>query len=309
MSYIAKRLRERIREKKLRLDSYRPLPRSIVEKLGEQITVEFTHSSNAIEGNTLTIRETEMAITRGVTARGKTLREYREAANHPKAIEYIREAVAGGRRIDEETTKTVHGMLLDGISEDAGRYRDHGVAIGGSSWMPPPSRDVPEKMDQLFEWLDGNPEDLNGIELASIFHLRFLQVHPFSDGNGRTARLLMNLVLMRYGYPFLTNIAYRDRARYMDALGEADLNNMMPLVNVIASSVEAALDRYLRVIEEPAVLSLAEASEISGYSQDYLGLRARQGALDAFRKGSRWYITEKALKAYIESVKDRNKRG
>ncbi len=309
MSYIARRLRERIREKKLRLDSYRPLPSGIVEKLGEQITVEYTHSSNAIEGNTLTIRETQMAITRGITAKGKTLREYREAANHPKAIEYISDAVTGGRRIDEEITTTVHGMLLEGISDDAGRYRDHGVAIGGSTWMPPPSRDVPGKMDQLFAWMDGNPEDLNGIELASLFHLRFLQVHPFSDGNGRMARLLMNLVLMRHGYPFLTNIAYRDRARYMDALGEADLENMRPLVNIIASSVETALDRYLRVIEEPTILSLAEASEVSGYSQDYLGLRARQGALDAFRRGGRWYIAEKALMDYIDSVKDRNNKG
>ena len=309
MSYISRRLRERIRGKKLRLDSYRPLHSSIVGKLGEQITVEYTHSSNAIEGNTLTIRETEMAITRGITAKGKTLREYREAANHPKAIEYIRDAVAGGRIIDNEVTTTVHVMLLEGIADDAGRYRDHGVAIGGSTWMPPPSREVPEKMEQLFAWLDGNPEDLNSIELASIFHLKFLQIHPFSDGNGRTARLLMNLVLMKHGYPFLTNIAYRDRVRYMDALGEGDLKNMKPLVNIIASSVEAAMDRYLRAIEEPTVLSLAQASAMSGYSQDYLGLRARQGALDAFRKGGRWYVTEKALMKYIDSVKDRNKKG
>ena len=175
--------------------------------------------------------------------------------------------------------------------------------------MPPPSGDVPEKMDQLFAWLDVNPEDFNGVELASLFHLRFLQVHPFSDGNGKTARLLMNLVLMRYGYPFLTNIAYRDRARYIDALEEADLENIRPLVNIIAASVEDALDRYLRVIEEPRILSFVEASEVSGYSQDYLGLRARQGALDAFRRGGRWYITEKALMDYIDSVKKRNKNG
>jgi len=133
------------------------------------------------------------------------------------------------------------------------------------------------------EWLRRNPDELSTIELAAQLMHRFSQIHPFTDGNGRVGRLLMNLVLIRAGYPFITNISYRDRARYLRSLLEADEGNLKRLVGLVARSVEGALDSYLHVIEEPRVFSLAEAGRRIGVDADYLGLPARRGILPAFK--------------------------
>jgi len=132
-----------------------------------------------------------------------------------------------------------------------------------------------------------------------------VRIHPFSEGNGRTARLLMNAVLMRYGYPFIVNVTSRERERYLRTLSEADMGNLPAFVNLIAMSVERALDIYLHAVEEPELLSLAEASELVPYSQEYLSLLARKGALGAFKKGRNWYISRENLDKYVQSVQDK----
>jgi Fic family protein len=303
LSVLPRKIHERLLTKKKRLDSYRPLPPALVSQLKESLMIEYTHSSNAIEGNTLTLGETRMVIEDGITIRGKSVREHLEARNHPKAITFIEELVAEGRAATDADVLSLHKLVLEGIDESAGRYREWGVRITGSTFVPPPSDDVPRLVSNLLEWLRINPDEVSPVELAALLVHRFSQIHPFSDGNGRVGRLLMNLVLIKSGYPFITNISYRERARYLNSLQEADLGNTRKLVGLVARSVEAALDSYLRALEEPKMLSLAEAGRRSGVDAEYLGLLARKGTLPASKRGGRWYVSEGELRVYLETVR------
>jgi Fic family protein len=157
-------------------------------------------------------------------------------------------------------------------------------------------------MNELLKWLKNNPDEHTPIELAAVFHHSFVQIHPFIEGNGRTARLLMNAILMRDGYPFIAIVPKQDRPKYLKALLEADLGNLSAFVNFIAQCVEAALDMYLNSVEEPETLTLAEASRIAPYSQEYLSLLARKGILGAHKQGRNWVITKRDLDKYLESV-------
>jgi Fic family protein len=274
-----------------------------VVQLREELLVEYTYSSNAIEGNTLTLGETRMVIEEGVTIGGKSVREHLEARNHPMAIRFLEELAAQSRDITEEDVLGLHGLVLGGIDSAAGKYREWGVRISGSTFIPPPSREVPGKVAELLDWLRRNPDEYTPVEFAAMFMHHFSQIHPFADGNGRVGRLLMNLVLIRAGYPFITNISYRDRVRYLKSLQEADEGNPRPLVGLVARAVEGALDSYLRVIEEPRVYSLAEAGKVTGIDADYLGLLARRGILPAFKRGGRWFVTEGDLRLYVDKVR------
>ena len=274
----------------------------MVARLRDELMIEYTYDSNAIEGNTLTLRETRLVIEEGITVGGKPLRDHLGARNHPEAIRYIEKLVESDRKVDEATVLHIHELILRGIAPDAGEYRTSGVRIAGATFQPPPSREVRAMTLDLLGWLEENPEELTPIELAAVFHHRFVSIHPFAEGNGRTARLLMNAALMRHGYPFIANITHRDRGKYLGALSEADTGNPSVFVNFIAMSVERALDIYLHALEEPDLLTLAEASRLVPYSQEYLSLLARKGALGAFKKGRNWYITRKALEGYVKSI-------
>lgn len=303
MPLLNERIHRRIIEKKKRLDSYRPLPPAMLARLRRELVIEYTYDSNAIEGSTLTLRETRLVIEDGVTVSGKSLREHLAASNHPEAIRFIEGLVEGGRGLDEVAILRLHELILKGIEEDAGNYRVSGVRVAGATFSPPPSKDIGPLMLELVSWLKENPEELTPIELAAVFHHRFVRTHPFSEGNGRMARLLMNAVLMRHGYPFIVNITSREREKYLRTLSEADMGNLSAFVNFIAMSVERALDIYIQAVEEPELLTLAEASELVPYSQDYLSLLARKGALGAFKKGRNWYISREDLEKYVQSVK------
>jgi len=201
----------------------------------------------------------------------------------------------------EDNVLHVHKLVMANVAEDAGRYRTAAVRITGANFMPPPSSEVRPGMNRLLEWLRENPDELRPIELAAVFHHRFVQVHPFTEGNGRTARLLMNAVLMKYGYPFIAVIPKVDRAKYLRALNEADLGNASAFVNFVARCVEKSLDVYLNALEEPEILTLAEASKLTPYSQEYLSLLARKGALGAFKRGRNWVVTKRDLDRYLRS--------
>jgi len=279
----------------------RPLPPTLVARLREQMAIEYTYNSNAIEGNTLSLRETQLVIEEGITIGGKSLSECLEARNHPEAISLVESLVDARGEMTEDDVLYVHRLIMSNVSEDAGRYRTATVRITGSNFMPPPSREVRPKINQLLEWLRGNPDELRRIELAAVFHHRFVQIHPFTEGNGRTARLLMNAVLMKNGYPFIAIIPKVDRAKYLRTLSEADLGNASAFVNFVARCVERSLDVYLNALEEPEILTLAEASELTPYSQEYLSLLARKGALGAFKRGRNWVITKRDLDRYLRS--------
>lgn len=309
MNLVEERIHGRIVAKKVKLDNHRPLPPDTVKRLRDAMEIEYTYNSNAIEGNTLSLRETQLVIREGLTIGGKSLIEHLEAKNHPKAIEYVEGLT--NRSLEESNILKVHEMIFSGIFENAGNYRNAQVYIEGSDYMPPSAFEVPALVEELLEWLKKNPEELRSIETAAVFHHKLVSIHPFDDGNGRVARLLMNLLLLKHGYPFSV-IKNVDRRRYYDTLRKADHNNLRPFVNFIARCVEQSLDLYLSAIqpsdEKNKLLSLADASKSTPYSQEYLSLLARRGKIDATKIGKNWHITPTALEDYLNRVASRKRR-
>lgn len=292
----------RILAKKKALDSLRPLPPPLVKKLQEQMQIEFTYNSNAIEGNTLSLRETQLVIQEGITVRGRSLREHLEARNHPDAINYVENIAQTGTPINQDDILRVHALLMRGIDDrNAGKYRTGQVRVAGATFMPSSAQKIPAMISELLQTLDQNPDELRPIEFAAFFHHKFVYIHPFLDGNGRTARLLTNVILTRNGYPF-TILLKVDRPRYLRALSEADHGNLIPFINFVAKSAERSLDIYLLTFEKEAgILTLTEASELSPYTQEYLSLLARKGSLGAFKLRRNWVITHKALDEYVKA--------
>jgi Fic family protein len=300
------KVHDRILEKKKRLDAHRPLPSSIVRKVQQQMEIEYIYNSNAIEGNTLKLRETQLILEEGLTIKGKSLREHLEVRSHPKAIEYIGKLTA--RSLNQHDIFLLHQIIMRGINEEAGKFRDTEVRIVGADFTPPPAYEVPHVIAELLNWYNHNPDELRPIELAAVFHHRFVHVHPFHDGNGRIARLLMNLTLLRNGYPIAV-ILNVERKKYYDVLRKADHEDPAPFVSLVASSVERSLDLYLRAIEptEKAdrLLTLAEASRRSPYSQEYLSLLARRRRIAAVKIEGKWMVTERELQRYLKEIRDR----
>ena len=303
MALINKKIHQRVLDKKRKLEGLRPLPSSLVARLKKQMMIEYTYNSNAIEGNTLTLRETQLIIEEGITVGGKSITETLEAKNHPEAIEFVERLVDAKSELTEEVILQLHKLMMSNITEDAGHYRTMGVGITGATFMPPPSSEVKPRMDELLKWSREDPDELTPMELAAVFHHRFVQIHPFSQGNGRTARLLMNALLMKDGYPFIAIVPKLDRLKYLKTLMEADLGNTSSFVNFMARCVERALDMYLDTLEEPEILTLSEASQIMPYSQEYLSLIARKGLLGAYKQGRRWVVSRRELDRYLASVR------
>ena len=292
----------RILSKKKTLDNLRPLPIQLVKKLQEQMQIEFTYNSNAIEGNTLSLRETQLVIQEGITVRGKSLKEHLEAKNHPDAINYVEKLAQEKAPIKQDDILKVHALLMHGIdNQNAGKYRTGQVRVAGATFTPPPAQKIQTMINELLQTVSQNPDELRPIELAAFFHHKFVYIHPFIDGNGRTARLLMNVILMRNGYPF-TVLLKVDRPKYLRALSEADNRNLTPFANFTANSVERSLDIYLLAFEkETEILTLKEASKLTPYTQEYLSLLARKGNIGAFKLHRNWVITKKALNEYLKT--------
>ncbi|MFH0848936.1 MAG: Fic family protein [archaeon] len=309
MNLLDNRVHDRILEKKKRLDAHRPLPPSKVRKIQQQMQIEYIYNSNAIEGNTLKLRETQLILEEGLTIANKSLREHLEVKNHPKAIKYIERIK--DKSLKEEHILSLHQIIMKGIENEAGRYRTAEVRIAGASFVPPPAYDVPHLVKESIHWHNTNPDELRPIELAAILHHRFVHIHPFHDGNGRVGRLLMNLGLMHSGYP-IAMILNVDRKKYYDTLRRADNGDSAPLVNFVATAIERSLDIYLRSIEptteEDKLMTLAEASKISPYNQEYLSLLARKRRIGAVKEGDRWMITRRALKHYLREIGKENSK-
>lgn len=284
------------------LNALRPLNPAQVGKLREQLEVEMTYNSNAIEGNSLTLRETYLVLQEGMTIKGKPLKDHLEAKDHKEALDFLYELVSqGSYTISEHLIRQLHQLVVrETDTEFAGRYRTGSVIIGGADHTPPDAVDVPRQMEELIRWLKKNEKSLHPVELAAFLHHKVVFVHPFFDGNGRTARLVMNVFLMRKGFP-LAIILRTDRKKYYRVLEKADKGNDAPHVLFIAQAVERSLDLYLRTfskIEKGKLLTLAEASSGTSYSSKYLNLLARAGKLDASKRGRVWYTTKEAIERY-----------
>jgi Fic family protein len=233
---------------KARLDRHRPLPPDMVANLRADMVLRYTFHSNAIEGNTLTLMETKVVLEDGVTIGGKSMREHLEAINHREAIGFLEEVVQDGRGLDERTLKDLHQLVLRGIIDDAGRYRTRNVIISGAGHTPPDALHVQERMDAFFGWYADAAAHLHPVELAARVHADFVVIHPFTDGNGRTARLLMNLELMRAGFPTVI-IPVEQRAAYyenLDAIGVRD--DYAPFLGQIGALVAASFEPYWRLL-------------------------------------------------------------
>lgn len=235
--------------KKKLLDNKRPLPVHTIKSLREHLLIEWTYHSNAIEGNTLTLAETKVVL-EGITVGGKTLREHLEVINHREAIVYIEEIVRKNDPLSEWQIRNIHSLVLSKIDDDnAGVYRKENVRIAGAKHIPPNFYELTGEMQGLMAWYEGEGSSLHPVERAAQLHIKFVGIHPFVDGNGRTSRLLLNLELMKYGYPPIV-IRKETRLTYYDALDKAHTTGeCCDFIALVASELNKELDTYLRMID------------------------------------------------------------
>jgi Fic family protein len=204
------------------------------ETYGSDFLVRFTYNTNAIEGNRLSLRETAMIFTEGILPTGASTNDYNEALNSRDALK-IMEDHSGG--LGNRYMLRLHGQLTKNTScRLAGKYRDCGVRIMGSDWVPPPAAEVPQRITRLIQWYNNNQARLHPLELGALLHMKVVQIHPFTDGNGRISRLLMNWVLLRNGYPMFY-IENRDKANYYRAIEKADRGDLKLFVGYVASTL------------------------------------------------------------------------
>lgn len=277
-----------LEEKKLRLDGFRPLDPALLSNLQEWFRVELTYTSNAIEGNTLSRAETALIVDKGITVEGKTLREHLEAVNHAEAFDWILKHIDATRQdITEDTILELHQMILQRIMNDqAGRFRTVPVRIAGSAVIMPNALKVPDLMREFVSWLQTNQG--HPVTVAVDAHLKLVSIHPFVDGNGRTARLLLNLLLMQAGYPPAI-IRTKDRASYISSIEKIQLGGSPEeYYSLMYAAVDRSLDVYLEALEgkehnkQPAakdLLKIGELAQLTGETVPTIRHWTKEGLL------------------------------
>jgi len=248
LSTSLQKVLDEIDELKSKLDKFREFDSY---RIAQALELEYTFESNRIEGNALTLRETDLVINEGLTVSGKSMREHLEAINHQEAIGYIKHLMEKNSILNEREVLSIHNLILRGIHpEDAGRYRKVQVMIKGSTHMPPQPFIVPKQMEDYFFWYEKNKNSLHPVILAGEMHERLVTIHPFIDGNGRTSRLVMNLILLSHGY-IIANIKgdYDSRMQYYQTLEKAQTtSNKEDFLLFIAQIEKESLERYLSII-------------------------------------------------------------
>lgn len=228
------------------LKKRRPFTEGELERLNEEFLTEYTYNSNAIEGNTLTLRETDMVL-RGLTIDQKSLKEHLEVIGHKEAFDYVRQLVSEHVPISEKVIKNIHYLVLADKKEDRGIYRRVPVRIMGAAHEPVQPYLIIPKMKELLEQYKNSKEDI--VTKLARFHIEFEGIHPFIDGNGRTGRLLVNLELMKAGYPPI-DIKFTDHLKYYEAFDEYHLkNNISPMADMFARYLNQKIDLYLSILD------------------------------------------------------------
>ncbi len=312
--YLSEKTKALLEKKLNRLNSFRPINTTLLNKIREDFQVEMTYNSNAIEGNTLSKKETFWVIREGLTIKGKSLKEHLEAKNHKEALDFLYELIDFNKEnnISEHLIKQIHSLVLKEADNDiAGLYRKGDVFISGSDHIPPPGFQVASEMEKLIKWLKKEKNNYHVIELSSLLHHKLAAIHPFGDGNGRVARIIMNVLIMRAGYP-MTIILKNDRRRYYRVLSEADKGKYKNLCEFIAQNVTRSLNIYLETLGpsekgDYEMMPLSELSKHCDYSPAYLKKLALENKLEAVKKGRNWYSSKKAVKEYIQSINSINK--
>ncbi len=301
-----------IEGKKRALDRLRPLSQAAVRRLEADFNLEMTFNSNAIEGNTLTLHETDMVLRRGITIGNKTLREHFEARNHEKAIFFIRNVIAKRETFSKELILNLHREIMREIDPNAGLLRRTHVRILGTPHIPPNYLKIEKLIDDLIDWYYAHEKKLPAWFIAAAVHFQIAHIHPFADGNGRTARLLMNLVLLQKGYPPAV-ILHVDRKKYYRVLREADAGRLKNFNAFVARAVDRSLAIWLNAVstgkqaEKRGFITLKEAASQTEYSFEYLSLLARKGRIGAIKLSRNWVITREALDEYLAEIALREK--
>lgn len=302
------KLLKRIEEKRRRLRKLRPLDSHQLMLLKREMEIEYVYNSTSMEGNSLTLDETRLVIEEGMTIKGKPLREHFDVINQKEAMDRLeRWAKEGKTTIKEDDILELHRITLRGISDLwAGKYKTMQNRVLGSRVRRTPPYMVKREMKGLVRSINKNPEKLHAIELASVAHQELARIHPFLDGNGRCARLLSNMILMKNGYPPNT-ILTRERKKYFDKIEKAHLGNRTPFVNFFARSLERMLDLYLNALapttKNNELLPLSALARETPYSQEYLSLLVRKGRLSGVKIDGVWNTSRERIKKYLDSVK------
>lgn len=301
------RILERISASNAQLNAQRPFSPLVLNKIRDQFAIEMTYHSNAIEGNRLTLKETMLVLREGVTVKGRNLQEHLEAKNHEEAMFFLFELADQKKRteISHLVIRQLHQLVVKDTEKSiAGNYRNTNVRILGSKHKPPMGYQVKERMEELLKKIKKEKNNFHPVEFAARIHHEFVAIHPFEDGNGRAGRLLMNLLLLRAGYP-IAIILKNDRLKYYKALEMADQGKFEKLTHLIAQAVERSIVIYSNALtrtsaqQEDVVLSkLAKQTE---FSSKYLNLLARKGLLRAHKEGRNWYSSLSAVEEYKKS--------
>lgn len=240
---------ELIDNKKNELNTKRPLSPNTIKSIRDKLLLDWTYNSNAIEGNTLTLVETKVVL-EGITIGGKTLREHLEIINHKDAILYIEEIVQNEQKFSEMLIKNIHRLVLKGINDEfAGLYRKENVVISGAKHIPPQHYLLVDEMELFVKWYWEIGVNLHPIERAAKVHTEFVKIHPFIDGNGRTARLLLNLELMKNGYPPII-IRNENKVKYYNAIDIAHtVGDYKDFIKIVNDELNNSLDLYLGLLD------------------------------------------------------------
>ena len=308
--YLSKNTLKTLKEKLSALNKLRPIPPSVLNKIKEQFQIDMTYNSNAIEGNSLTMKETFWVIQEGLTIKEKPLKDHLEAKNHKEALEFLYDLIEHDKRhtISEHLIKQLHQLVFRDSQRDiAGKYRDGDVAIAGADHKPPSHIDIPKKMQELVNEFGSKKNKIHIIESAALLHHKMVNIHSFWDGNGRASRLVMNILVMGAGYP-IAIILKNDRKRYYRILSLADNGNYKPLCEFIAQAVIRSLNIYLKILkptnkQSDQHMELNELSKYYDYSATYLRKLAVQGKIEAFKEGRNWLSSKQAIQNYIDSIK------
>lgn len=296
---VMKDLLHIIDQKQKALDTHRPFAPEFSKNIEEWFRIELTYTSNAIEGNTLTRQETALVVEKGLTVAGKTLVEQLEAVNHAKAWDFIQTLREKSRKeIGEQTLLDIHAIILHGIDDaNAGCYRRVPVRIAGSTVVMPNPVKVPTLMHEMMTWLHG-PLTTHPVQIAADAHLQFVSIHPFVDGNGRTGRLLMDLLLMQAGLPPAL-IRKEDRLEYIKAIETSQLGRgTEKYYHVIYTAIIRSMDEILKLLEDQSVaaksaseelLKIGELAKTAGETTATIRHWTKKGLLDVAAKSSGGY--------------------
>ena len=223
----------------------------VLYRIRKHFRIKNIYHSNAIEGNVLGVGETRQVVEHGLTITGIPLKDQAEARNLSHALDFLEDLASSKEKpITETDIRQLHGFVLSGLSDEAGAYRSVPVAISGSEYQPPGPESVPANMAEFGRWMTTatSPDEhtfasVSGLLAAAVAHTWFVTIHPFIDGNGRVARLLMNLMLMRYGYP-IAIVSKEDRLRYYDALEESQASDLTPFIDLVTECMQESLEEY-----------------------------------------------------------------